>query len=109
MSAKYRRYLFAGTIAAVTAVPLGASAETYELFGERGPASHQVNYDSRSEKGAEMMQATPAGTRGVEGEFSAFETVPGDTMASRRMGSTLETGWSTNPAAVFPEGQRITP
>lgn len=108
MSAKYRRYLFAGTIAAVAAVPLGASAETYELFGERGPASHQVNYDIRSEKGAEMMHAKP-GMRGVEGEFSAFETVPGDTMAPRRMGSKLETGWSTNPAAVFPEGERITP
>ncbi|NMF87964.1 hypothetical protein [Aromatoleum petrolei] len=109
MSAKYRKYLFAGTIAAVTAVPLAASAETYELFGERGPASHQLNYDVRSEKGAEMMRAKPAGTSDAKGEFSAFETVPAETAAPRRMGTSLETGWSTNPAAVYPEGERITP
>lgn len=104
MSSRSRIALLAGAVATVFAAPLGAATTTYELYGEQGPAAFQVTNDMHSAMTAGKLQAKSQ-MGGVEGEFSAFETVPRDAAGAKGM----DHMWSTDPGAAYPDSLRITP
>lgn len=106
MSSSYRNTALVGVAAAFALAPSVVGAAGYDkLYGEQGPAEHQLYADTV--KGS-MLPAGAMSARSGATEFSAFEAVPKDTKAVSR-GEQKMDRWMPDPAATYPDGARIAP